>query len=110
MAPAFADETRFEIGSISGILEFKKSPNFEEARDAGTDNMYQVTVQATVSDNENPRHFATQEVTVIVTDLNEAPVFSPTTDALEITENPDDPNKEPPVSSRVSVPAEPGRR
>ena len=98
-ADAFADETRFEIGSISGILVFKESPNFEEARDAGTDNIYQVTVQATVSDNENPRHFATQEVTVIVTDLNEAPVFSPTTDALEITENPDDPNKEPPVAA-----------
>ena len=96
---AFADETRFEIGSISGILSFKESPNFEEARDAGADNMYQVTVQATVSDNENPRHFATQEVTVIVTDVNEAPVFFEITDALEITENPDDPNKEPPTAA-----------
>ena len=98
-ADAFADVARFEIGSISGILSFKESPNFEEARDAGTNNMYQVTVQATVSDNENPRHFATQEVTVIVTDKNEPPVFSPTTDALEITENPDDPNKEPPTAA-----------
>ena len=93
-AAAFADETRFEIGSISGILSFKASPDFEDPGDAGTNNMYQVTVQATVSDNENPRHFATQEVTVIVTDMNEAPMFSETTDVLAITENPDDPAKE----------------
>ena len=98
LAAAFADQARFEIGSISGVLSFKASPNFEEARDAGTDNMYQVTVQAKVSDNENPRHFATQEVTVIVTDVNEAPVFTRTRDTLEITENPDALSKEPPLA------------
>ena len=97
--------TRFEIGSISGILRIQgRVPDFEDPQDADgrndTDNMYQVTVQGRQSlTDENPRHFATQEVTVIVTDVNEAPVFSPTTDALEITENPDDPNKEPPTAA-----------
>ena len=101
-ADAFADNALFEIGSISGILSFKESPNFEDAQDIGTnadDNMYQVTVQATVSDNENPRHITTREVTVRVTNKNEPPVFSETTEALMITENPDDPEKEPPSAA-----------
>ena len=98
-ADAFADNLRFQVGSITGKLSFKASPNYEGPGDAGTNNMYQVTVQATVSDNENPRHFATQEVTVRVTDVNEAPVFSKTTDNLEISENPDDPEKEPPSAA-----------
>ena len=41
----------------------------------------------------------TREVTVVVTNLNEAPVFSETTDTLMITENPDDPEKEPPSAA-----------
>lgn len=97
LAAAFADEARFEIGSISGTLSFKASPNYEEARDTGTDNMYQVTVRAEVADDSD--HFATREVTVIVTDVNEPPVFTRTRDILEITENPDDPNKEPPLAA-----------
>ena len=38
-------------------------------------------------------------VTVMVTNVNEAPVFSETTDTLEISENPDDPEKEPPLAA-----------
>ena len=98
---AFADNTRFEIGSITGKLSFKASPDYEDPKDADTpgDNMYRVTVRAEVSDNTNPRHFATQEVTVVVTDVNEAPVFSKTTDTLAISENPDNPEKEPPSAA-----------
>ena len=68
------------------------------------DNMYKVTVSATVADNpaltpdgepEGP-HVITRMVTVVVTDVNENPVFSESTDTLEITENSDDPEKEPP--------------
>ena len=104
LADAFEDNTRFEIGSITGKLSFKASPDYEDPKDAGSVadnnlNMYQVTVRAEVSDNTNPRHFATQEVTVVVTDVNEAPVFSKTTDTLAISENPDNPEKEPPLAA-----------
>ena len=63
--------------------------------------MYQIAVRATVVDNpaENPAHETTREVTVIVTNENEAPEFSETTDTLEITENPDNPEKEPPSAA-----------
>ena len=42
----------------------------------------------------------TRSVTVIVTNVNEAPVFSETTEALRISENPDDPEKEPPSAAK----------
>ena len=56
--------------------------------------MYQVTVKAEVADDENPRHATTREVTVTVINVHEAPVFAKTTDTLDISENPDDPEKE----------------
>ena len=105
-AADIVDRDQFQIGSITGILEFKASPNFEDPKDlaeapaVADNNVYHVTVRAEVSDNTNPRHFATQTVTVTVNDVNEAPVFAETTDTLQITENPDDPRKEKPLAAR----------
>ena len=99
-----ADVDLFEIDENNGVLEFKASPNYEDPKDNDDDNRYQVTVKA---ESEDAIY---QKVTVIVTNLNEAPVFSETTDALEITENPDDPGERTALSRRVSVPAEPRRR
>ena len=87
------------ISSTRGILRFKASPNYEDPKDEGSVaednlNMYQVTVKAEVSDDENPRHATIQTVTVTVINVHEAPVFSKTTDTLEIWENPDDPENE----------------
>ena len=56
--------------------------------------MYQVVVKAEVADDENPRHAIIRKVRVVVINVNEAPVFFETTDTLEISENPDDPEKE----------------
>ena len=98
LAPAYADAARFEIGPVNGELTFKASPNFEDPDDADTNNTYLVTVRAEVADDTNPRHFATQQVTVTVDDVNEAPMFSDTTQPLQITENPDDQEKEPPLT------------
>ena len=95
LAPDYADAARFEIGPVNGELTFKASPNFEDPDDADTNNTYLVTVRAEVADDTNPRHFATQQVTVTVADVNEAPMFSDTTQPLQITENPDDQEKEP---------------
>ena len=100
MAPAYADAARFEIGPVNGELTFKASPNFEDPDDADTNNTYLVTVRAEVADDTNPRHFDTQQVMVTVGDVNEAPMFSDTTQPLQITENPDDAEKEPPLARR----------
>ena len=58
-------------------------------------------MSATVADFPalTPPHVIVREVTVVVTNVNEVPVFSETTDTLEITENPDDPEKEPPSAA-----------
>ena len=93
-AADIADIDPFEISSTRGILRFKASPNYEDPEDSGPDNMYQVVVKAEVADDTNPRHFITQIVTITVINVHEAPVFSKTTDTLEIWENPDDPENE----------------
>ena len=102
-----ADHAKFSIDPLDGNLRFKSSPNYEKPGDADTNNEYLVTVRATVVDNPplddttDPAgpHAITREVTVVVTNLNEAPVFSDTTDTLMISENPDDPEKEPPSAA-----------
>ena len=55
-------------------LYFAASPNFENAADTGTNNVYDVTVR--VRDNGSTRLQDTQVVTVTVEDVNEAPVIS----------------------------------
>ena len=105
-----ADNARFEISPVTRQLTFKSPPNYEDPKDSAVDatgtedaalpgnNVYHVTVKATVTDKENPRHFIVQKIQVTVTNVNEAPVFSRSTDTLEISENPDDPEKEPPLA------------
>ena len=99
LAAAFIDAARFEIGPVNGELTFKASPNFEDPDDANNNNTYLVTVRAEVADDTNPRHFATEQITVTVADVNEAPMFSDTMQPLQITENPDDAEKEPPLAA-----------
>ena len=104
-AGEITDRDEFSLGSISGKLRFKASPNYEDPQDTGAFtgnnlyNRYQVGVQARVADDRNPPHIIYLAVTVIVTNVNEAPVFSKTADALDISENADDPNKEPPLAA-----------
>ena len=49
-------------------------------------------------DNPGGPYTIYRKVTVVVADVNEAPKFADSTDTLEITENPDDPEKEPPAA------------
>ena len=53
----------------NGVLRFKSSPDFEKPDDAGTNNMYEVTVQA--SDGGGVGTTATKAVTIEVTNVNE---------------------------------------
>ena len=68
-----ADMALFEIGATSGELTFKSAPNFEDPQDSGTDNVHEVTVQATSGAGTREKT-ATQTITVTVTDVDtEAP-------------------------------------
>src|SRR6185436_4452920 len=69
-----ADAAKFAINGASGVLSFLSAPDFEAPTDAGSDNIYDVTVQ--VSDGTN---IDTQAIAVTVTNVNEntnAPVFT----------------------------------
>ena len=94
-----ADNDLFKISTTGGVLSFRSPPNYEDPKDMGTDNQYQVTVRATAADSDStatpPTFTIPQTVTVIVTNVNEAPVFPETPNELDIAENADDLQKEP---------------
>ena len=60
-----ADAGDFNI--TDGVLTFKESPNYEDPADAGTNNVYNITVVATDSDDQTD----TMAVTVMVTNVDE---------------------------------------
>jgi VCBS repeat-containing protein len=63
-----ADQGSFSI-TPTGVLSFQVAPNFEAPTDTGTNNVYEVQVQATDGTNA-----VTQTISVTVTNVNEAPV------------------------------------
>jgi hypothetical protein len=67
-----ADAAKFSIDASTGALRFITAPDFEAPNDSNRDNTYVVQVQAT----DAAGHAATQQVTVRVTDANEAPALS----------------------------------
>ena len=68
---AGVDAGDFTIDRTTGVLSFAQRPNFEMPADAGTDNVYNVTVRAT--DTTSPLRTRDLEVIVTVTDVNERP-------------------------------------
>ena len=77
------DAGDFDINE--GVLTFKQSPNYEDPADVGTDNVYDIMVVATDSDNSA----AQKAVTVMVTDVDEAGTLTLSTlqpvDGIEVT-------------------------
>ena len=68
-----ADRSFFSIGATSGELTFNSAPNYEDAKDQGSNNTYVVEVTATSGMGERVKT-ATQTITVTVTDVaGEAP-------------------------------------
>lgn len=65
------DAALFSISS-NGDIRFLNSPNFELPADQDGDNVYQFTI--TYADNGVPILVSTQDLTITVTDVNEAPV------------------------------------
>ena len=76
-----ADAGLFNINSTTGAVSFKTAPDFENPDDAGRGNTYDIVVRA--SDGEN---VTDQNVTITVTDVDEAPAFTSATTA-QVEEN-----------------------
>ena len=76
-----ADSGDFTIGRESGELTFRSIPDHERPADSGRDNVYNFTVQ--VSDGS---YYATMDVTVTVTAVNEPPAVTGR-DSLNFREN-----------------------
>ena len=65
------DASRFMIDSATGEVRFIEAPDFEAPGDADADNVYDIIV--TASDGANT---AERTVAIMVTDENEAPIFT----------------------------------
>ena len=104
-AADIADRRLFTLNQVYGTLSFKQPldgrvrPNYEMPEDGDADNTYHVVVKAEVADDKNPRDVVVGKLTVTVTNVNEAPKFDETTLPLEIAENPNDSEKEPPLAA-----------
>ena len=77
-----ADSQLFTINPFTGDLIFITAPNYETPTDAGLDNTYNVTVQA--SDGS---YAVTQEVMVTITPVNDNPPIITSNGAVSISEN-----------------------
>src|SRR5207253_1652513 len=66
-----ADAAKFTINASTGALSFIAAPNFEAPTDAGANNVYDVTVQASDGSLVD-----TQDIAVTVTNVNEVPTIT----------------------------------
>src|SRR5207253_1687553 len=66
-----ADAAKFTINASTGALSFIAAPNFEAPTDAGANNVYDVTVQASDGSLVD-----TQDIAVTVTNVNTAPTIT----------------------------------
>lgn len=60
------DSALFDLDASSGVLTFKGAPDHEQPKDAGTDNVYNVTIRATDDNGSTDR-----AVAITVTDAND---------------------------------------
>jgi len=65
------DAAEFSIDGASGVVTFAEAPDFESPADQGGDNVYTLMISA--ADGTNTTN---QTVTITITDIQEAPVFS----------------------------------
>ena len=79
---ASADSELFTIDPASGALAFISAPNYESPQDANADNVYQLAITAT-----DGAYSASQDLTITVADVNEAPAFTEPSVALTTAEN-----------------------
>ena len=77
-----ADASFFTLDPTSGVLAFVSAPDFESPQDSDADNTYEL--ELSVADVS---HTTTQEITITVTNVDEAPSFAAATVDLPINEN-----------------------
>ena len=76
------DSNLFTLDPSSGALAFTSAPDFETAEDGNSDNTYELELN--VFDGS---HTTTQEITITVTNIDEAPSFAAAIVDLPINEN-----------------------
>ena len=97
------DRGKFSIVQSTGVLTFSSAPDFENPDSDADTNVYKVTVEATSGAiSEKRRLTATQDITVTVTNVNEAPTTVGSISAVTISVDGDDESVD--VSSNFSDP------
>ena len=76
------DSSHFTIDPASGALSFNQAPDFENPQDSDADNTYDLELSV-----DDGSHTTTQEITITVTNVDEAPSFASATVDLPINEN-----------------------
>ena len=76
------DAADFSFNTSTRELLFAATPNYENPLDNGRDNNYQISI--TASDSE---YSTTQDISITVTDVNEAPSFTNSNVDLEVAES-----------------------
>ena len=77
-----ADSSLFTLDPTSGVLSFNQAPDFENPADDNTDNTYELKLS--VDDGANT---TTQEITITVTNIDEAPTFTSASESVSVNEN-----------------------
>ena len=77
-----ADSSLFTLDPTSGVLSFNQAPDFENPADDNTDNTYELKLS--VDDGANT---TTQEITITVTNIDEAPSFTSASETVSVNEN-----------------------
>ena len=95
------DDDKLDISSV-GVVTFNTIPNFESPADENTDGVYEITVVA--SDGTNKE---TQDVTITITNVNEAPVLTVVRKSLSPREGPA-PSQPSWSPTRMPTPPSPG--
>ena len=80
---ALFEVVQVDLGDLGKhmAVQFLTAPNFEKPQDAGSDNVYNVTLR--VSDGTNS---VDKPLTITVTNINEAPVIPATTNFADVTQ------------------------
>ncbi len=80
------DDKKFDISLASGVLTFKKAPDFEARGSAASSNVYVVTVTATLGQDPASLVTESQEITVTVTDEDDTSPVLPDDAAVDVEE------------------------
>jgi len=76
------DSKFFDINSSTGMLSFKHAPDYENPKDHGLNNSYDIIVSVNDATTKNNQNFQ-----VFVTNVNEVPIFAPIANQIAIEDS-----------------------